>query len=77
MEEGEGEISIYRSNFSQYVMVTCIDISTLYKDKRGKALELIQNLSNLKHDNLIQIFKWWYIPDQTIFIETEAPHMYF
>lgn len=44
-------------------MVTCVDISTLYREKRGKALELIKLISNLKHDCLVHVYKWWHIPD--------------
>jgi len=54
-------------------MVTVIDIYTLYQEKRGKALELIEKLSKLDHPNLIKIEKWWYITDSAIFLEMEAP----
>lgn len=54
-------------------MVTVIDIFTLYKEKRGKALELIDLLAKIKDPNIIAIRKWWYIPDQCIFVETECP----
>lgn len=55
------------------MMVICIDISTLYKEKRGKALNLVGTLASIRHENLMMIFNWWYIPDQLIFIECEAP----
>ena len=54
-------------------MVTVVDINTLYKEKRGKALDLVQRLTSLTHPNLMQIRKWWYIADQSIFIESESP----
>ena len=58
-------------------MVTVIDISTLYKERRGKALDMIAKYNSIKHPNLIKIFNWWYIPDQFIFVETEAPSMFY
>lgn len=54
-------------------MLTCIDIETLYKEKRGSALDYIMKLSTISHTNLISIHKWWYIQDKIIFVETEAP----
>ena len=42
-------------------MVICIDISTLYKEKRGKAIDLIEKLSKIKDENLVEIYNWWYI----------------
>jgi hypothetical protein len=54
-------------------MVISIDISTLYKEKRGKAIDLIEKLSAIKDENLVEIYNWWYIEDQVIFVETETP----
>jgi len=54
-------------------MVTCIDIETLYKEKRGAAIDLIQKLSCISHPNLVTISKWWYIQDKILFVEMEAP----
>lgn len=54
-------------------MVVCIDISTLFKEKRGKAFDLVEKLSKIKDENLVEIYNWWFIEDQAIFIETEAP----
>jgi hypothetical protein len=70
-EVGDGEISVYRSYASDYdqetdlesFMVICIDIATLYKEKRGKAIDLIEKLSKIKDDNLVEIYNWWYIED--------------
>ena len=44
-------------------MVISIDISTLYKEKRGKAIDLIEKLSKIKDENLVEIYSWWYIED--------------
>jgi hypothetical protein len=70
-EVGDGEISIYRGYANDYdqeceqesFMVISIDISTLYKEKRGKAIDLIEKLSKIKDENLVEIYSWWYIED--------------
>ena len=54
-------------------MITVIDIYTLYVEKRGKAIEIINKLSKINHANLTKIEKWWYINDQAIFVEMESP----
>jgi len=54
-------------------MVTCIDICSLYRGKRGKAILLVEQLASFKHKHLVEILKYWVYPDQLIFIETEAP----
>jgi len=75
-EQGEGEIFVVQesSESSQpMIMVTCIDISSLYKGKRGKALLLIEELFKFKHPNLVEIYKYWVIPDELIFVEMECP----
>lgn len=43
-EKGDGEISICEYE-QEVIMVTVIDISTLFKEKRGKAFDLIAKLS--------------------------------
>ncbi len=74
-EQGEGEIFVVQesSESSQLIMVTCIDISSLYRGKRGKALLLIEELFKYKHPNLVEIYKYWVIPDELIFVEMECP----
>ena len=54
-------------------MVTCIDISSLYRGKRGKAILLVEQLARFKHPNIVEILKYWVVPDQLIYIETECP----
>jgi hypothetical protein len=54
-------------------MVTCIDICSLYRGKRGKALLLVEQLARFRHKNLVDILKYWVVPDQLIFIEMECP----
>lgn len=54
-------------------MVTCIDISTLYQEKRGSALQMIKTLESFKHTHLVPIERYWIVPDQLIFVEMEAP----
>lgn len=54
-------------------MVTCIDICSLYRGKRGKAVLLVEQMVKYKHPNLVEIYKYWVVPDQLIFIEMECP----
>lgn len=54
-------------------MVTCIDISTLYKEKRGKAISIAHFLCQVKHKNLIHIFRYHIIEEKLIFVEMEVP----
>lgn len=54
-------------------MVTCIDISSLYKGKRGKAILMVEQLASLRHKNLVDIYDYWMVPEQLIFIEMECP----
>jgi len=75
-EQGDGEIFIaYDEAYGEkkHRMVTCVDISTLYREKRGKALVLIQFLATLKHKHLVEILNYWVVPDHLIFIEMEPP----
>ena len=72
--KGDGEIFLIRDiETGEDKMVTCIDISTVYAEKRGAAVDMIKKFANLKHPNLIEIEKYWVAPDEFIFIETEAP----
>ena len=71
---GDGEIFLINdpeTNVNK--MVTCIDISTLYQEKRGSAVQMIQILSRFNHENLLKIDKYWIVPNYLIFVETEAP----
>ena len=45
------------------MIVTVIDLSTLFKDRWGKAIEMIDKLTKIKHPNLVTIYKYWFIPD--------------
>ncbi len=73
-EQGDGEIFVVEDVVGQGKrMVTCIDICSLYRGKRGKALLLVEQLASLKHSNLVDILKYWIVPDQLIFIEMECP----
>lgn len=64
-EKGEGEISVFINyeNPHRLFMVTCIDISTLYVEKRGKAFEQITKIAEMKDPSLVQIHNWWNIED--------------
>jgi hypothetical protein len=40
-EKGDGEILIeFDQDRNQLKLITCVDISTLYKEKRAKAIEM-------------------------------------
>ena len=71
-EQGDGEIFIAKTEEGER-MVTCVDISTLYRGKRGKAIVLIEQLTKFKHPCIVEILKWWMIQDKLIFIEMEMP----
>lgn len=71
-EPKDGEISLVYHE-GQLIMVTAIDISSLFKEKRKKAYDYVQKLLKIKNDNLVEIYKFWYVPDQIIFIEMEPP----
>lgn len=73
-DQGDGEIFIaYVEEHKCNRMVTCVDISTLYPEKRGKSLILIETLARFKHQHLVPILKYWVVEDMLIFIETEVP----
>ena len=72
--KGDGEIFLIHDQESNTnKMVTCIDISTLYQEKRGSAVQMIQTLSSFKHENLVTIEKYWIVPNYLLFVEMEAP----
>ena len=72
--KGDGEIFVVRDQQTGVdKMVTCIDISTLYQEKRGSALQMIKTLESFKHPHLVPIERYWIVPDQLIFVEMEAP----
>lgn len=54
-------------------MVTCIDISTLYKEKRGKAIEAAKLLCSLHHTNLINVYRYYIYEERLIYVEMEVP----
>lgn len=74
-EPGDGEIFVYfdpQTNIPK--MVTCIDISTLYKEKRTKAITIVNFLSQVKHPNLTYIYSHYIVDEKLIFLEMEAPY---
>lgn len=78
-ERGEGEMSVFvqQGNVKKLILVTVIDISTLYQEKRGKAFDLISKLFQIRDDSLVKILNWWNIEDQLIFVEQEAPSIFY
>lgn len=71
-EQGDGEIFIAKTDEGDR-MVTCVDISTLYRGKRGKSLVLIEQLAGYRHPCIVEILRWWSLKDKLIFIEMEVP----
>ena len=59
------------------MMLTVIDITTLFKEKRGKAFDLINKLARVSHYGLTTIYNWWHIQDELIFVEMEAPSLFY
>ena len=55
-------------------MVTCIDLSGLFKEKRDKGIAVAAFLSQLKHPNFVYIFSYYIVDDKIIYLEMEAPH---
>jgi hypothetical protein len=60
-EQGDGEIFIAEDSQGMRRMVTCVDISSLYRGKRGKATLLMEQLASFKHSSLTAILKYWVI----------------
>lgn len=54
-------------------MVTCIDITSLFQEKRTKALQIIQFLTQVKHQNILELKSYQVIDDRLIYIEMEMP----
>lgn len=78
-EKGEGEISVFVNyqDPQRLFMVTCIDISTLYVEKRGKAFEQITKIAEMNDPSLVKVHRWWNIEDQLLFVEMEAPSIFY
>jgi hypothetical protein len=56
-EPNDGEIFIYFDDKAQISkMVTCIDISTLFKEKKAKAINIANFLGQVRHPNIVQIY---------------------
>lgn len=54
-------------------MVTCIDISTLFKEKRAKAIAITNFLGQVRHPNIVQIYSHQIVEEKYIYIEMEVP----
>jgi hypothetical protein len=55
-EEGDGEILIETMSPKEgghLRLITCVDISTLFKEKRSKAIDIAKEYSKLQHPNLL------------------------
>ena len=72
-EDGDGSIYIETDPFSnKKTLVTYIDISTLYKEKRAKSIVLAKKYALISHTNLVDISKL-YVTKKTLYFEMEAP----
>lgn len=73
-EQGDGEVFVIECpQTHEKTMVTCIDICSLYRNKRGKAITQVEALASLRHKNLVEIRKYWVVTNQLIFVEMECP----
>ena len=54
-------------------MVTCIDISSLFKEKRTKAIGIVNFLRQVEHENIVQIYNHSIIDERLIYVEMEMP----
>lgn len=54
-------------------MVTCIDISTLFKEKKAKAINIASFLAQVRHQNVVQIYSQHVVDEKYIYIEMEVP----
>jgi len=59
----------------QLRLITCVDISTLYKEKRNKAIEIAKEYSKLQHPNILSMISEFELVDNngTLMFYTEAP----
>lgn len=54
-------------------MVTCIDITSLFPEKRMKALQIVKFFTQVKHINIIELISFQVIEDRLIYIEMDMP----
>jgi len=54
-------------------VVTCIDISSLYQEKKGKAIQLINLLCAVKHNHITHIYGHTVVDERLIYVEMEMP----
>jgi serine/threonine protein kinase len=72
-EEGDGSIFIETDKISgKKQLITVVDISTLYKEKRMKSVTLAKRYASISHNNLIEVKKL-YITKKMLYFEMEAP----
>ncbi|CDW78710.1 morn domain repeat containing protein [Stylonychia lemnae] len=73
-EPGDGEIFVYYDDVANLQkMVTCIDISTLFKEKRAKAIAITNFLGQVRNANIVQIYSHQIIDEKYVYIEMEVP----
>lgn len=74
-EEGDGEIRIERDPLTgTSKLVTIVDIGTLYKEKRSKAILMAQTYCKLSHRNIVTPLKECILDEMNfLYFEMEAP----
>lgn len=77
-EEGDGEILVETlppKDGGHLRLITCVDISTLYKEKRNKAIDIAKEYSKLQHRNLLCVTSNFDLLDNngTLLFYTESP----
>lgn len=65
----------YDTDHNKLRLITCIDISTLYKDKRNKAIEMAKEISKLAHPYILNPIQEYELLDNggTLVFKSEAP----
>lgn len=73
-ENNDGEITIeIEPSSGLHKLVTAIDISSLYKEKRNKAIQLARRFENLYHEYLVSPLCPVIMDGNKLYFQTEAP----
>jgi serine/threonine protein kinase len=73
-EQNDGEVFIYFDSLQgRKKLVTCIDVSSLFQEKKDKAFAIVDFLSQTKHANMVEIYQHYVVDNMLIFIEIEEP----
>lgn len=73
-ENNDGEITIeVEPSSGLHKLVTAIDISSLYKEKRNKAIQLAKRFETLYHEYLVSPLCPVIMDGNKLYFQTEAP----